>query len=100
MDQIQSEGATVPEAVEAALRQLGRRENEVDVEVLSQGSKGLFGLGAKTAVVRVTVKAGGVLPPQAVKRASDFLVQVVKLMGMDVEVEGKCLGNELYLEVD
>jgi spoIIIJ-associated protein len=100
MDQIETEGATVQEAVEAALRQLGRREEEVDVEVLSQGSKGLFGIGAKAAQVRVKVKLGGVLPPEGVKRASDFLVEVIRLMGMDVEVEGKCVGQELYLEVD
>jgi len=100
MDQIESEGATVQEAVEAALRQLGRREEEVDVEVLAQGSKGLFGLGAKLAQVRVKVKLGGVLPPEGIKRASDFLVEVIRLMGMDVEVEGKCVGQELYLEVD
>lgn len=100
MDQIETEGATVQEAVEAALRQLGRREEEVDVEVLAQGSKGLFGLGAKLAQVRVKVKLGGVLPPEGIKRASDFLVEVIRLMGMDVEVEGKCVGQELYLEVD
>ena len=51
MDQIECEGGTVQEAIDAALRQLGRREEDVEIEVLSKGSKGLFGLGAKTAQI-------------------------------------------------
>jgi len=100
METIEIEGATVEEAVAAALTQLGRREDEVEVEVLSKGSRGFLGIGAKPAMVKVKVKEGGVLPPEAIGRATDFLVQVVKLMGMDVEVEAKHYGNELYLEID
>jgi len=100
METIEIEGATVEEAVAAALTQLGRREDEVEVEVLSKGSRGFLGIGAKPAMVKVKVKEGGVLPPEAIGRATDFLIQVVKLMGMDVEVEAKHYGNELYLEID
>jgi spoIIIJ-associated protein len=100
MDTIEMEGATVEEALAAALTQLGRREEEVEVEVLSKGSRGFLGIGAKPASIKVKVKEGGVLPPEAIGRATDFLVQVVKLMGMDVEVEAKHFGSELYLEID
>jgi spoIIIJ-associated protein len=100
MDTVEIEASTVEEAVAAALSQMGRREDEVEVEVLSKGSHGIFGFGAKPARVKVKVKEGGVLPPDAIGRATDFLIQVVKLMGMDVEVEAKHFGNELYLEID
>ena len=100
MDVIETEGTSVQEATAEALRQLGRREDEVEVEVLSKGSRGFFGLGAKPVRVRVRLKEGGILPPEAIARASQFLARVVKLMGMDVEVEAKHFGNELYLEVD
>jgi len=100
MDSLESEGATVAEAVEAALRQMGRREDEVDVEVLSKGSRGIFGLGVRQAKVRVSLKGGGNLPPEAVERAKEFLVRIIKLMGMDVEVEAHQHSGELYLEAD
>ena len=100
MDQIEMNGATVEDAVEAALRQLGLNKEEVEVEVLSAGSRGIFGFGVKSASVRVKAKVGGVLPPEAIGRATDFLVQVIKLMGIDVEVEAKHFGDKLYLDVD
>jgi len=100
MESVETEGASVQEAVESALRQLGRREDEVEVEVLTKGSKGFFGLGASVAKVKVSLKIGGILPPEALERASEFLVRIIKMMGMDVEVEAKQHGNELYLEVD
>src|SRR5687767_8597570 len=100
MDRIEMEAGTVEEAVQLALRQLGRREDEVDIEVVDKGSKGLLGFGKKNAQVIVRLKEGGVLPPDAIDRASKFLIEVVRRMGMDVEVEAKHVGNELYLEVD
>jgi len=100
MESVETEGASVKEAVESALRQLGRREDEVEVEVITKGSKGFFGLGASVARVKVVLKSGGILPPEALERATEFLVRIIKMMGMDVEVEAKQHGNELYLEVD
>jgi len=100
MENIETEGRSVEEAVESALQQLGRRREEVGIEILEKGWGGIFGLGAKPAKVRVTQKQGGVLPPDAIGRATDMLVRVVKAMGMDVEVEAKHYSDELYLEVD
>lgn len=46
-------GATVDEAVQRALAELGLSDTEVTVEVLAEGRKGLFG-GGRRAHVRVT----------------------------------------------
>ena len=40
-------GATVEEAIENALEILGAREDEVDIEVLDQGHRPLFGIGRR-----------------------------------------------------
>ncbi len=48
-------GATVEEAIEAALQKLGVSRDEVEIEVLSQGRKGFLGLGAKEAEVKVSI---------------------------------------------
>ena len=47
---------TVEEAVSRGLDQLGLPEEAVEVEVLDQGAKGLFGLGNRQARVRLIVR--------------------------------------------
>ena len=48
---------TPEEAIENAIAQLGLTEDDVDVEILDSGSRGLLGLGGRQARVRITVKA-------------------------------------------
>ncbi|HEX7620762.1 MAG TPA: RNA-binding cell elongation regulator Jag/EloR [Anaerolineales bacterium] len=47
---------TVEEAVAEGLAELGLTAEAVDVEVLDNGSRGLFGVGSRQARVRLTVK--------------------------------------------
>lgn len=54
---IEKSGKNIEEALQAALSELGVTENDVDVEVLENPSKGFLGLiGVKPAKVRVTLK--------------------------------------------
>ena len=49
---------TVEEAIELGLQELGVSIGDVDVQVVEEGSKGLFGLfGSRLAKVKLTVKA-------------------------------------------
>ncbi len=58
MISVEKRGKTAEEAIALALEELGEDRDNVVVEVLDEGSKGLFGLlGSKDARVRVTVKA-------------------------------------------
>ena len=57
MSTYESTGKTVEEAISEGLKRLGLSIGEVQVDILEEGSKGLFGLfGSKTARVRLTVK--------------------------------------------
>jgi len=47
-------GKSVEEAIETGLAALGLKRNQVEIEVLSKGSRGLLGLGAEDARVRLT----------------------------------------------
>ncbi len=57
MKQFEASARTVEEAVEQGLEELGVSIGDVDVQVVEEGSKGLFGLfGSRLAKVRLTVK--------------------------------------------
>jgi spoIIIJ-associated protein len=45
---------TVEEAVSRGLSEVGLERDEVEVEVLDAGSRGLFGLGSRQSRVRLT----------------------------------------------
>ncbi len=45
---------TVDEAIEQGLAQLGLPRDEVDIEIIKEGKRGVFGLGAEEAHIRLT----------------------------------------------
>jgi spoIIIJ-associated protein len=53
-------GKTVEDAITNGLKMLGVRRTQVEVEILSEGSRGVLGFGAENARVQLLVK----LPPQ------------------------------------
>ncbi len=66
MDSVETSGKSVDDAVLQALARLGRRRDEVEVMVLQEPSRGVRGVGAKDARVRVWLKrvsSGAVLTP-------------------------------------
>jgi spoIIIJ-associated protein len=72
----------VEEAIDLAIRQLGTERDQVEIEILEEPSKGLFGLlGSRLARVRVTVKEDpGVM-------AKEFLARVFAALGVKVFTE-------------
>src|SRR5690554_964072 len=82
MNLIRQEGKTIEEAIEIALEKLGIKEEEADVKVIDEGSKGLLGLiGARNAVVEVKVKVN---PMQTGK---EFLENILEKMSCQARVE-------------
>lgn len=81
---IEKTGKTVQEAIAAALAELKLSEEEVDVEVIEEGNKGIFGLiGSKTAKVKVTVKE---VESNRCDLASDFLYTILQNMGVEADI--------------
>jgi spoIIIJ-associated protein len=54
--QLEMIAPTIEEAVEKGLEELGLSEDRVEIEVLDEGSRGLFSIGGRQARVRLTVK--------------------------------------------
>ncbi len=59
-DSVETSAKNVNDAIALALQKLGKSQSEVDVTVISEGSRGILGIGAEDARVRVTVR-----PPAA-----------------------------------
>ena len=68
---------TVDEAIARGLGQLGLSLDTVDVEVLDQGSRGLFGLGSRQARVRLTIRSSMAAPER--EKAPSPVSRVVKV---------------------
>lgn len=65
--EIEVTGATVDEAVESGLKQLGVARSDVIVDVIDEGSRGLLGLGVRQAVVRLVAMVAVPTEPVEVK---------------------------------
>lgn len=97
MRTVEKVGRTVEEAIDLALKELKTDRDRVEIEVLEEGNKGIFGIfGAKECRVRVTVKS------EAVEKATKFLKDVFNAMGIKVEID--CVetydGLEITLKSD
>ncbi len=51
---VEIRASTLEEAIEKGLLQLGLARNEVIIEIVDEGSRGVLGMGARDAVIRLT----------------------------------------------
>ncbi|GBC99674.1 hypothetical protein HRbin17_02204 [bacterium HR17] len=95
MRSVEVMGKSVEDAVQQALQQLGVTREQVDIEILSQGTAGIFGVGGEPARVRVTVKDS----PAAFIKA--LLTAIVQAAGWDVTVqEPEDREGEIYINME
>jgi spoIIIJ-associated protein len=105
---------TVEEAIEQGAKHLGIDADKLDVEILDQGSKGLFGIGSRQARVRLSILNGEpnqkqkekpvavakvqnevqgskVEKDSVLKLAEDVVLDLLKKMHVDAQVEASYL---------
>jgi len=113
MNSIETEGADIDEAIAQALAQLGVPRERVDVEILTNATRGLFGLGGKRARVRTTLlqpPAESVREPLPVDPAASaadavldkarrVLSEIIRHIGVDAHVEAVADGSAPRLEI-
>jgi spoIIIJ-associated protein len=91
MEEVEASGKTVDEAIASALEQLQMDRSQVEVEIISAGRAGLFGLGGENARVMVrpiTTEQVGLDSP-TIKMAVEFLQHLLELMSIDAEVTAR-----------
>lgn len=94
MRQVTASGQTVEDAVQSALKQLNTTEDQVKIDIIDAGKKGLFGLfGSKRAFVKVIIEES------PVQQAEKYLKQLVSAFSEDVSIERITRGNTITFEL-
>ncbi|MBF7081377.1 protein jag [Desulfallas sp. Bu1-1] len=95
MNYIEKTGRTVDEAVESALKEMNLTRDQVEVEVLEEPTKGLFGiLGGKPARVRVMKK------DSPSERARELLEKVMQTMNLNVDIEVNEKNEKILININ
>jgi spoIIIJ-associated protein len=82
MNQIQISAKTVDEAVKTALDELSANPDDVTIEVIEEGSRGIFGLGSKDATVIVTLKQ---IEKTSLQKAKEFIDELIDKMKLNCD---------------
>ncbi|OFX14631.1 MAG: hypothetical protein A2V59_03340 [Armatimonadetes bacterium RBG_19FT_COMBO_69_19] len=93
MRQVETAGRTVEEAVDRALTELGAAADDVAIEVLDAGTRGMLGLGARVARVRATLKEG------AAAVAHHMAERLVRAMGFAATVRAREAADAVTVEI-
>ncbi len=91
---LKKEARTVDEAIQSALDELEVTRDQVDVEILDEGNKGILGFLSKMAQVKVTVKPG----PEEI--ANEFLENLLNFIDSHVKITSSFKSNVLKLEIE
>ena len=79
-------GKTVDEAVKMALQELNTTEENVEIEVLEEPTKGLLGIGAKPALVRVSVKEEKVaVEENKADKVNEVISNITSCLGLNIK---------------
>jgi spoIIIJ-associated protein len=99
MESVEVSAKTVDEAIDIALEELGLKRNQVEIEILTPGKPGLFGLGGEQARVRVTAHEGVEVRSRdgEEEEVADVAMPARDEMFSDTEIEVKDINSE---EVD
>ncbi len=109
MRSIEIEGKTIEEAINKACAELNAAREELEIEVLSNGSSGFLGLvGAKKALIRATLKSSAAKTISSAlaaasandsfaEKAEKTLREILSFLGMEPKIQVKDEPERLLL---
>jgi spoIIIJ-associated protein len=104
--EVERSGASVEEALEAALQELGASEQEVDVEIVQEPRSGFLRRGEQEAIVRVRVRSAedeeGVSAEDLEEQgdlAAEFVEHLLDLLGIPGDAEPNLIEGIMYVDV-
>jgi spoIIIJ-associated protein len=91
---LEKQAKTVDEAIELALDELKVSRDDVEVEILDEGNRGILGFLSKSAKVKVTVK------PKPEEIANGFLKGILNFIDSDVKINSFLDEDALKMEIE
>lgn len=98
MSVLEFEEKSVEEAIAAACEKLRLPREKLDIEILSKGSSGIFGIvGTRKARIRVTTKVPAV--EAAAERAKEILSNILRHVDLPTVIEWESRDDHFYLNI-
>ena len=94
MKTLEKQAKTVDEAIELALEELKVSRNEVEVEIIEEGNRGILGFLSKLAKVKVMVK------PNPEEIAYNFLKGILRFIDEEVKISSSFNDNVLKMQIE
>ncbi len=92
---LEKSAKTLEEAVNLCVEELGVPKEQLNIEVIDEGSRGFLGIGGRDAVVRVTADVS----VNVEKKATDFLDGIVGPMGLNVTYDVTSDENGISIDI-
>ena len=97
--EIEMEGKTVSEATISACEELGVSRSDIEVEVIKEGSKGVFGIGERLAKVKVHYRVGCIRQDALHKLTTTLTEDYRHIAIEDLNVKGMMSSHTLALTI-
>ena len=98
MSTLEIEDKSVEDAIAAACRKLKLPREKLEIEIISKGSSGIFGIvGARKAKIRVTAKA--LSAEAAAERAKEILSHILEHIDLPSVIEWETRDDHTYLNI-
>ena len=95
---MEATGKTVEKALETALKELGAKVEDVDIEILESGQKGVLGIfGSKEAKIRVALKKGSA----GVEEVADSVTKLIMdCLDINYRLFSDTLDDTTYINIE
>ena len=90
---VEKSGKTIDEAVNEALIELNTTRENVEIEVLSEGKRGILGIGSEEAKVRVKMELSPLL------KAENYVKSIMEKFGINAELNGSYEDESVRIEI-
>ncbi|MFH1350438.1 MAG: RNA-binding cell elongation regulator Jag/EloR [Pseudomonadota bacterium] len=102
METYEFEGKSTEEAIENASKELALPVEELNIDIIEQGSSGIFGLvGTKKAKIKVTVNSSGKsVEENGLLLAKEALEKILSLIPVDATVRAEEIDHAILLNIE
>ena len=90
---IEKSGKTIDEAVNEALIELNTSRENVEIEVVNEGKRGVFGIGAEMAVVRVKMEENPLL------KGEEYIKSILEKLEIEATLNSSFEDETVSIEV-